>query len=162
MREIPSLWENSPLVNEEAMIKLSHHILQALQWNNRSRPQSSRTQNLIMRGRGCHTCPHSSVWAITSRETTRTSSFRTWNNRKYRIPTTQQKALSANWTWIYLNPQIIISSSLLLCMFEIFHLKTRCWGCSWKPLLRPLLQILLICISSLSSQIGRASCRERV
>lgn len=60
MREIPSLWENSPLVNEEALIKLIHHILQ---WNNGSRQQSSRNQNLIMGGRGCHTCPHSSIWA---------------------------------------------------------------------------------------------------
>lgn len=124
MREIPSLWENSPLVNEEALIKLIHHILQALQWNNGSRQQSSRYQNLIMGGWGCHTCPHSSIWASLQGRQPELLASRHETTESTEYPPCSKKSClrtepESTWT-----PQIIISSSLLLCMFEIFHLKS--------------------------------------
>ena len=154
MREIPSFWENSSLVNEEALIKLIRHILQALQWNNGSRQQSSRNQNLIMGGRGCHTCPHSSVWAsLQGRQPERLASRRETAESTEYPPRGKKSCLQtepeSNWTPRSLYHPLCFCVCLKFFIYKV--LRTRCWGCSWKPLLHPLLQILLICISSLSS-----------
>lgn len=142
--------ENSPLAKWRSMIKLIHHIYQALQWNNGSRQQSSRNQNLIMGGQAATPARlHPSEHSLQERQPELLASWHeTTGSTEYPPPSKKsclQTEPESNWTPIH-------ASCLCFCVcLKFFILKTRCWGCSWKPLFWPLLQILLICISSLSS-----------